>query len=168
MNKNKDKNMNVKDNTPQMNGIIFERKVHDYLKSTNFNILNETEIRNKYGSNVSGIDHIIFNDNYIICIQDKYMSSKPCVYQINHFIYCVFEISYIEKKKCIGLYLSNLAPTRVAQKSFESMNQKYDFVIFKSIHNSIDILIDSLLEYLYTLNIFIYDEDGSCIMRNNC
>jgi hypothetical protein len=152
---------------PQNNGIIFEKNVHDYLKSTNCNLLSEREVRNKYGSNVSGIDHLIVSDNYIICIQDKYMKSKPCVSQINHFIYCVFEVSYIEKKNCIGIYLSNLPPTKEAQMSFESMNSKYENIYFKSINNSIDKLINNLLDYLHSINIYSYEEDGSCIMKSD-
>jgi len=153
-------------NNAQLNGIIFERKVHEYLKLTKNNILSERDIRNKYGSNVSGIDHLISTDEYIICIQDKFMKSKPCVSQINHFIYCVFEVSYNEKKKCIGIYLSNLPPTREASMSFQSMNNKSENVYFKSINNEIDKLIDSLLNFLHSINIFSYEEDGSCIM--NC
>lgn len=154
-------------NSPQTKGILFENDVHKNLKFTNSTILSEREIRNKYGSNISGIDHLILTDDLTICIQDKYMKSKPSVSQINHFILCVSEVSTFEKRRCIGIYLSNLPPTREASMSFKSMNDKYDNLYFLSINNSIDKLIDNLLDYLHSINIFTYEEDGSCVMKNN-
>jgi hypothetical protein len=154
-------------NNPQLNGILFEKEVHKYLKLTNNIILSEREIRNKYGSNISGIDHLINTEEFIICIQDKYMKSKPSVSQINHFIYCVFEVFNKEKKKCIGIYLSNLPPTREASLSFENINNRSDKIYFKSINNSIDKLIDNLLDYLHFYHIFSYEEDGSSIMKSD-
>ena len=33
-----------------------------------------------------GIDHLVYTDNYIICIQDKWMITSPTLSKINHFI----------------------------------------------------------------------------------
>ena len=63
-------------NTPQVNGILFEKEVHQSLKSTNYTILSERDIRNKYGSNISGIDHLINTEEYIICIQKSGMGTE--------------------------------------------------------------------------------------------
>lgn len=60
--------------TPQALGILLEDKVDEtlklHLRYYDF-ILREKEVKAKYGSHNSAIDHLISINNYIFCIQCK-------------------------------------------------------------------------------------------------
>lgn len=60
----------------QKEGRIFEDRIHDVLKNTKLEVYREKDIRSKYSSHISGIDHLIINENYCIAIQDKHVKSK--------------------------------------------------------------------------------------------
>lgn len=74
-----------------------------------WDIYTEKEIRNLFGSEISGIDHLILCDNNIITIQDKWESSTPTIRDINHFIKCsddIFKRKEYKKKSYHGLFVS--------------------------------------------------------------
>jgi hypothetical protein len=73
-------------NNKQKEGKIFEDRIHDILKNTKLEIYREKEIRSKYSSHISCIDHLLINENYCIAIQDKHVrSKKPTNNDIHHF-----------------------------------------------------------------------------------
>jgi hypothetical protein len=166
---------------PQYKGRLFENEVHLRLKNITYYIqlLNETEIRSKYGSNNSAIDHLIETDKYIIFIQDKWTTKAVGCDQINHFIYSMKNISdkIFPKKYFLGIYLTNIRISKIAQKAFDEENEKMEFCFLNislnnneindnDTYNQFDIVIDILLTKLHQyFDIFSYDTDGSIIMR---
>lgn len=151
--------------TPQDIGRDFEKNIHSYLKLTNIEVHAEKDIKVLFGKNNSAIDHMMVTDKFIICFQDKWMTTKPILSSINHFIQCVNNISRLSKKKCYGIYLSNLPLTKDAMESFIAENKINDSLYFISIEDQDEtILINKLLNFLYSIRIFIYDDDNACLM----
>ena len=144
----------------QKEGRIFEDRIHDVLKNTKLEVYREKDIRSKYSSHISGIDHLIINENYCIAIQDKHVKSKkPTNNDIHHFKTCVNDLSKIIKKKFIGIYLSILEPTSQAIKSFDFENKLNNNEFLFINNNDITKLIYNFISFLYSKNIYIYEND---------
>jgi len=151
--------------TPQDIGRDFEKNMHSYLESTKLIVHCEKDIKSLFGKNNSAIDHMIVTNTFIICFQDKCMATKPTISNINHFIQCVNNISRITSKNCYGVYLSNLPLTNDANKVFICENNINNNLNFMSIYdNNEDILVQKLFYFLYSVGIFIYDDDNDCMM----
>lgn len=150
--------------TEQNKGRLFEKSVHSFLQKTNLDVLSEKEVKKKYGINMNDIDHLIELDSCILCFHNKYENCNPSISKINNFINCVTNISTKSNKKCIGIYLSKMPLSANSLEAF-NMNNINSLNIFISINNSNEeyILYD-LITLLYSNNIFLYEEDGSCIM----
>jgi hypothetical protein len=72
-----------------LQGLKFESKIHDkFSEYPVFSLFREKEIKNMYGSENSGIDHIIEYENKRIYIQDKREETSPNIRDINHFEVC--------------------------------------------------------------------------------
>jgi hypothetical protein len=146
-------------------GIEFENRIHNILRLLNNNILREKDIKNIYGQNITAIDHLIYSDTFILCIQDKWRCTKESNVSIHHFIYCVEEIHKLENKKCYGLYLSRKGITKIANLSFQKKNNEYKNIQFNSFQNeNQDLLIGEFKKFLYTEKLYLYDEDNTAIM----
>jgi hypothetical protein len=143
-------------------GIDFENRIHEILLMSKIKVYREKDVKTIFGMNISAIDHLIFFDDKIICIQDKWLNTKPTVDQINHFVYCVNQINKYKKDyKCYGLYLSKLPLTAPSQISFDEEH-------FLNIHDeNQDIIIIKLIRYLYKFKIWIYDNDNCCVTLND-
>jgi hypothetical protein len=147
-------------NNKQNEGKLFEERIHNILKNTKSELYREKDIRSKYSTHISGIDHLLINDNYCIAIQDKHVrSKKPTNNDIHHFKTCVNDLSKIIKKKIIGIYLSIMEPTSPAIKSFEFENKTNNNQFIFINNKDIDKLIYEFISFLYDKNIYIYDED---------
>lgn len=147
----------------QERGKEFENRVHFLLETTNNKILRENDIRNKYGKNITGIDHLIILSNFLICIQDKLEKKPVCVKDIHHFIHCTNDIRKIEDKKCIGIFLSKMELSGPSKEAFE--NEKKENRKYVSITGSDeDEILNNLKKILHRSGIFFYESDGSCIM----
>jgi hypothetical protein len=147
-------------NNKQKEGKIFEDRIHDILKNTKLEIYREKEIRSKYSSHISCIDHLLINEKYCIAIQDKHVrSKKPSNTDIHHFKTCVNDLSRIIKKKIIGVYLSILEPTCHAAKSFNFENKlnNNEFIFINN--KDINVLVYNFIYFLYSKNIYIYEDD---------
>jgi hypothetical protein len=151
--------------TPQDIGRDFEKNIQKNLKLTKLDVYSEKDIKTKFGKNNSAVDHMIITDSFIICFQDKWMSTKPTLSSINHFIQCVSNISRISSKKCYGIYLSNLPLTKDALQAFTAENNINNTLYFISFEDKDEeLLINKLFNFLYSIEIFIYDDDNSCLM----
>ena len=147
-------------NNKQKEGRIFEDRIHDVLKNTKLEVYREKDIRSKYSSHISGIDHLIINENYCIAIQDKHVKSKKLsCNDIHHFKTCVNDLSKIIKKKFFGIYLSILEPTIHASKSFEFENKTNNNEFIFINNKDINILVYNFIYFLYSKNIYIYEND---------
>jgi len=101
-------------------------------------------------------------DSYILCFQ--YEICNPSISKINYFIKCVTNVSTKSNKKCIGTYLSKMPLTTNILEAFNKNNISSSN-IFISINNSNEeYILYNLIILLYSNNIFLYEEDGSCIM----
>ena len=141
-------------------GKNFEDRIHDLISQTKYDVYREKDIRSKYGTNISGIDHLIIGDEVCIAIQDKFVKSKkPCIVDINHFKSCTSDLSKIINKKILGLYVSLLKPTSPASKSFEIENKfTNNYFIFINDEDE-NKLINKLITTLYEYKVYLYDED---------
>jgi hypothetical protein len=155
----------IYERTPQDKGRDFEKYIQKQLEFTNLDVYCEKEVKAAFGKNNSAVDHMIITDLFRIYFQDKWLKSKPSLSAVNHFIHCVNNISKNSSKKCYGIYLSNLPLTKDAMEAFIAANKINKNIRFISIEdNDQELLINKLFHFLYSLKIFIYDDDNSCIM----
>lgn len=150
-------------------GIQFEKNIQSILESTKYEVLNETNVRSKYGNHNSCIDHLIITNNYIIAFQDKWTTKKPGISNINHFIQCVNNISQILNKKCLAIYLSKQCITKVSQISFDLQNEKKKNYFICISDENFNILYNKLMKFLYSYEIYYYDDDNydNCIVMQD-
>ncbi len=146
------------------NGIIFENNVHKQLKKTKYPVYNELEVMNMFGNHITGIDHMIILDNMCICIQDKYCKVPINITNTSHFTQTVNIISQIINRPCIGIYLSYDKFVGQNNKAFFPNNQMIMNNFIAIYGNTEKNLISNLMEYLYSINIYMYESDGDCIM----
>ena len=151
--------------TKQQLGNYFEDRVHVFISLTNYQVLREKDIVDKYSRLSYGIDHLIYLPEYIICIQDKWKDSRTGLSDINHFLKCVENIHLRENcKKCIGIYLTKKPITKGASNAFDCENAK-GTNYYISIHDDdMDIILDKLKNLFYQNGIFLYEPDGCVII----
>lgn len=149
---------------PSTYGIIFENYVHKELKKTRLSVYTEHEIINTFGNHITAIDHMIVLDNINICIQDKYCKDTINITQVSHFMQTVNTVSQIMNKPCIGIYLSKSKLTGPSNNAFTINNQMNINQFIEINGNTEKELINNLMEYLYSIQIYMYDNDGDCIM----
>lgn len=153
--------------TKQQLGYFFEDSVHELISQSNYQVLREKEIVDKYSVLSNGIDHLIYLPEYIICIQDKWRDTKASLSDINHFIKSVENIHVRENyKKCNCLYLTKLPITKGALDAFEYENNKGINNFISIYDDNMDLLLNKLTTLFYLSNIYFYEPDGSVIM--NC
>jgi hypothetical protein len=150
--------------SPQTLGILFEDEIHELLVKTKLQVLREKDIVRKYGSNLKGIDHMVYTDLYILCFQDKWTSTSPVLSTVNHFINCVETVSYKENKKCIGIYLTKISLTNPAKLAFSDANSRNRNLFIEIQSEDKKRLQYNLLDLLYSNQINIYESDDSVYM----
>jgi hypothetical protein len=151
---------------------FFNESINNCLHKTKLKVLSKEEIKIKYKDNLN-ICHLIEFDSNILCFINSYEkfskdspkeSSEDSLKEkikINNFIKDVTSISIIEKKKCIGVYISK----NPLSKNYLDLFNINIFNTFISINNpNKEYILDDLITLLYSKNIYIYEEDGSCIM----
>jgi hypothetical protein len=149
---------------PSAYGLVFENCVHTQLKKTNYPVYTEREVINTFGNHITAIDHMIVLHNINICIQDKYCKEPINIGQVSHFMQTVNTVSQMVNKPCIGIYLSRSKLTKPSNNAFITNNQM-SINQFVEINGNIEKeLINNLMEYLYSIQIYMYDNDGDCIM----
>lgn len=155
--------------SPQMNGIIFEKDIHKFLSKSRYQmLLTETEVR-RIDNTITAIDHLLVVNDVYYCFQDKRMKSTISNSDFNHFIKCVEKVSAKTENPVVAVYLSFTDFSSVANKQLEEENTKYDEgktkIKFVKINNYDYKLIKKDLQYfLHCNNIFLYDDDGDCMM----
>lgn len=150
--------------TPQALGLQFEDDIHNLLIQTKLQVLREKDIVRKYGSNLKGIDHLVYAIGYIICIQDKVTSSSPTLSLVNHFIQCVENIGHKEKIKCVGIYLTKQTLTSPAKLALSDANKRNINLFLEIQDDDLAHLKHKLLSILYENQIYLYESDDSVYM----
>ena len=149
----------------RINRIIFEKNIYDCLELTRNIVYMENYITETFGKNSSSINYMLSTPNFNICFHNKWISVKPSLTSINHFIQSVNNISRISNKKCYGIFISNMPLTSTCLLALKNENERNENLKLIFIQNSNqDIIIKELLLYLYSINIYLYEEDNSCIM----
>ena len=155
--------------SPQMNGIIFEKNIHNFLSKTrNQMLLNETEVR-KIDNTITAIDHLLVVNDIYYCFQDKRLKTPISNADFNHFIKCVEKVSAKIENKVVAVYLSFTDFSSIANKQLEEENVKYyegktkiEFVKINKM--DFKLIRNDLQYYFHCNNIFLYDDDGDCMM----
>jgi hypothetical protein len=144
----------------QQKGRIFEDRIHKILISTKLLVYREKEVKSNYANHITGIDHLIMNDDICIAIQDKYVKSKkPSNVDIHHFKTSVNDLYKIIKRKIIGVYLSLMSPTQPALNSFNFENKHGDNSFLFINDPDEEILVEKFIEFLYENKVYLYDEE---------
>jgi hypothetical protein len=145
-------------------GMIFENNVHTQLKKTKYQVYTEREVINMFGNHITAIDHMIDLDNVCLCIQDKYCKDPITIDKTSHFMQTVNTVSQVINKPCIGIYLSHSKLTGPSNNAFVMNNQMSMNKFIEINGNSEKELINNLMEYLYSIKVYMFDNDGDCIM----
>jgi len=156
--------------SPQKNGKYFDTHVNNILKETCEQIvLDEIEISKKYGAQFRAIDTMIITHNgYMIFLQYKLHKSSISPRDIIYFYSQCETLSKEEKKPYICIYVSYEGITDNSVKWIEEHKKDnlylYDFI---SINNKNEnTLIREIVKYLYSKEIFLYEDDETVIMQN--
>lgn len=154
----------------QQKGRDFENEVHEFLKRTNPDILmNEKEIR-QIDCTVTAIDHLLVSNDVYYCFQDKWLNSTISNSDFNHFIKCVEKVSSrLNNNKIYAIYLSNNDFSSIALKQFNEENEKYNkglsnIEFIKINHFYKNTLFSKLHEFLHSKELYVYDNQGDCMM----
>lgn len=148
-------------------GYEFEDQVHEILIQTKLQVLREKDIVRIYGQNLKGIDHIVYHNNCIICIQDKTNNTSIVLSTVNHFINSVETISYTENKRCIGIYLSKSGLTSPARLSLSDANTRNRNLFLELEDLNLENLKYKLIKLLYSNQIYLYDSDDCIFMLSD-
>ena len=147
----------------------FNSKINDLLSQTKYPILKKNEILTYSNINIKLIDNLIFVDHYIIgiCNRWSFTNSNITLIQIQNFISELAQISLIENKKVIGIFLSKTQLDKILPNFIQniSFNNFYDINNFYNLyHKNYNILINKLSNLLYENSIYFYEPDNSAIM----
>ena len=109
-----------------MSNLLFQKN-HNKLKDKfQADIFREKEITNKYGGNFNGVDHLIYIDEYMITIQDKWESTSPDISHIHKFIGVTNELKKRTGRKLLcALFVSKIKMTRNGNDILKDANNKY-------------------------------------------
>lgn len=131
-------------------GFELEDKLHDVLKLYNlFDCKREKDIKNIYGQQITGIDHMISYNHNKIYIQCKWENKKPSIRDINHFI---ASVESIKCNNCLCLFVSKKEPTKNGFLIFNSKNIEnrhiYQYIYCdNNIENLVDNVVVCILKY---------------------
>jgi hypothetical protein len=149
----------------QQQGYLFEDKIHILISQTKYKVLTNKDITKKYNNVLcSGIDHLIYTTDYIICIQDKWRDTKSQLIDINHFLKSIEYVVEAEKKECIAIYLTKVPITKGACEAFNYENTKHSIKYFPVYDENQELLIKKFSELLYSNQIYFYDSDDCLVM----
>ena len=162
--------------TPQEKGREMEKRIHNLLLNTKFEVYKEQEVINGLSKHITNFDHFLITDDVYIAIQDKRLKTTIPVSYINSFRVNVDDASIVineyrkkENKlpiKIIGIFISLLPPSSCSVISSDFANKTNihgnEFVFINN--KDEDLLILDVIEYLYKNRIYLYDSDNDLIM----
>ena len=130
--------------------------LQNYLLKTGLKVMIKKDITLKYNPNITGIDYLIETDDYLLCFKDEYKTSYIEYSKIASFIQSVKNLEILSKKVSIGIFIGKSSLTGRNKDALET-NKNITYVQDINVLNNI----------LYNNNIFLYDEDDTCIMLQN-
>lgn len=163
--------------SPQKNGKDFDTHVNNILKKTNeIIVLDEIEISRKYGNEFRAIDSMIISRSSYgqarlgaaIFLQYKLHKTKISPRDVTYFL---MECDGLSKKVnlpyiCIYISYEGLSENSI-KWVVDYVSKNTNLLNFISINNKNEnILIENLVQYLYSLKLNLYEDDGSVIMQD--
>uniref|UniRef100_A0A6C0ECK1 Restriction endonuclease type IV Mrr domain-containing protein n=1 Tax=viral metagenome TaxID=1070528 RepID=A0A6C0ECK1_9ZZZZ len=139
----------------------FNDNIYIYLQKTYLELYKENEIKNFFPC-IIDIDYIlVFNDN-ILCFQNKWNNSSISIKEIYNFYKTMTCLEKQLNKKTFGFLFTKKKISIYAQTFID---QHFIINIFGDSLEEIKIL---LMDYFYEhFKIYLYDNDGDIIMKNN-
>ncbi len=100
---------------------------HDELKIVAYR---ERDVRNLFGEECAGIDHIFdVGDDIRIFVQDKFEDKSPTLRDVNHFIACVETVRMkSDRKYVLAIFACKIPPTQNCIRAFAT-RQGFEFII---------------------------------------
>lgn len=137
-----------------------ENKLNYLLNYTIKQIINSQDIIKNFNTN--DVDHIIIDENYIICIKSAWINKNPTQHDLIKFINISNTFSNYFSKKNYYIYLSKHELNKEAK---ELVNKLNNIIIIEN-NYSHKLLINDLINLLYYNGIFLYcdKENYDCIM----
>jgi len=147
----------------------FEKKIQLLLEKTKKKVHTCSDIINKY--NIYNVNHMIMynNDKYFICFNDNWSNNSISPEGLNNFIASVNIIAGMKQMRGIGIIISNKSFNYHTKMILETENNKYNIGTGITTYYSIsdlseEKLLNKVQTFLHSHNIWMYDEDGDCIM----
>ena len=148
----------------QQRGFDFENKIQKVLLKTKRPVYRERDNKQRCGQSISGISHLIELDNVCICIKTRYQQTLISNHEVMEFINCVNNLSMILMKKCVGIIISNVDFSIVAQQqiNMENLkNQNHYTIIFDSDFVQ---LMRKIYFYFHSNGVWFYDGEDSMMV----
>lgn len=146
-------------------GKQFEKQVDDLLLQTRYQLYKENKKLN--GSRIDyGIDQLLYTNDKIIIVQDKWRVKKPDSADAQRFTAIIdkYERLY-PNKKIYGIYITRTNPTK-NMVSWFNQHKKEIYNVY-SIDDTMESALINLHRLLHTLGIYLYDYDDCVIMAIN-
>lgn len=148
----------------------FEEKIYELLKTTYLPIIRSEEIMYNFGKHIT-INNIVYFDNTLVCFQTKWANSSLTISSNDfpYFIACVDEVARLSNMRTVGIYISNKSLNLDNKRLLENVNGRSGVnTAFYSIYDMTDpILIYRVQDFLHTCKMYMYSNDGDCIMRDS-
>jgi hypothetical protein len=136
----------------------FELNLYNILQCTGYQFIYKKQYTN-HNINLIYTDFMINTSTYFICIYSNYFQSN-----LQNFVDEIKNLSYYYQKHCIGIYFNMYKLTNNEDKIIIDENKKNINHIINISNSNQNMLIKKFLKYLYTNNIFCYDNSRDCIM----
>lgn len=137
---------------------VFTNKLINLLSMTGNIIINQTEIKEKYG-NLINANCMMYSNDKIFIFNSKLI--KPTIEELNMFRDSVKQICTFERKLCIGIFLSK---SPIPYKSILYDDNNFKNVKYHAINdNNHNNLLNKITKKLYYYKQWLY-EDECCIM----
>jgi len=140
-------------------GFELEKQLHEKIIKYIPDSIRETAIKQKYGTNTSGVDHVIIYGDKIFCIQCKWTTGATAIKDTNHFIQSAENINMHENKQLHGLLVSKHKCAKTSKAALDDKN-------FKNIHNNKSIMNLTANHNKDTMNkILVIAENGTFVSK---
>lgn len=148
----------------QQRQLDFENKIHKILLKTKRPVYRETDIRQRFGQTLSGISHAIDTNDFCICIKTRYQQTQISNYEVMEFITSVNNFSTNIMKRCIGIILSNIDFSVVAQQQIDMENSKNQNNFKLIFDNDFVQLMKKIYFYFHSNCVWFYDGEDSMMV----
>lgn len=146
---------------PREIGLQFETYIAEFIANNfikNYS-MREIECTRQFGE--KGIDHAILGDDFIVCIQDKWLSKTVCDKDATYFVGCCKRIEEKIKMQVVMIFLSNMGLSRVAYPKYFGENCQHRYQVFSE--NPEEIL-NGLHKILHSYGIYMWEDQNICVM----